>query len=52
MLGHPISFRLALQKIIPALISYTFSESQTVRGKPADHAFHQLCELMERRKAT
>jgi hypothetical protein len=52
MLGHPISLRLALQKIIPILISYTFSESQTVRGEPANHNLLQLCELIEDREVT
>ena len=47
MLGHPTSLRLALQEIIPVFISYTFRESQAVRGEPANHNLLQLCELIE-----
>lgn len=46
MLGHASSFHLALQEIIPAFISYTFSERQIVGGKLADHFFHQPCDLV------
>ena len=52
MLEHPISLRVALQKIIPVLIPYTFSESQTVCGEPANHNLLHLCELIKGPKVT
>lgn len=52
MLGHAISLRLALQEIIPVFIFYTFRESQTVRGEPANHNLLQLCELIKGREVT
>lgn len=50
MLGHAGSFRLASQEIIPAFISYTSSERQSVRAERANPILLQPCEMIEGRE--